>query len=79
MIGCEHGASKTTVARADMRGLVTDLTCVRREAVLNLYSRIKFLDLSLNAFEGSSHRGCMFTLNEFKVMYFFVFHLTFFV
>ena len=23
---------KTTVARADMRGLVTDLTCVRREA-----------------------------------------------
>jgi len=31
-MGCEHGASKTTVDRADMRGLVTYLTCVRREA-----------------------------------------------
>jgi len=66
IIGCEHGASKTTVARADMRGLVTDLTCVRREAVLYLGARIWFLYLSLNAFEGSSHRGCMFTFNDIK-------------
>jgi len=32
IIECEHGTRKTTVARADMRGLVTYLTCVRREA-----------------------------------------------
>jgi len=32
IIECEHGTSKTTVARADMRGLVIYLTFVRREA-----------------------------------------------
>ncbi len=34
IIECEHGASKMMVDRSDMRGLVTYLTCVRREAVL---------------------------------------------
>jgi len=40
------GPVKTTVARADMRGLVTDLTCVRREACLTLGARIKIYFVS---------------------------------
>ena len=56
-----------------MRGLVTYLTWVRREAVLYLGARMKLFHLSLNAFEGSSHRGCMFTFNDFKSDVFFLF------